>query len=84
MESGKASSEAVRSKNIRGRRSGPAAELDLGERRMVWMIVGLIVTSLMPSREGLIRGGNGGLMPLSICNPCCPQSILLMIQLEKQ
>ena len=84
MESGKASSEAVCLKNIGGRRSGPTAELDLRERRMVRMIVGLIVTSLMPSREGLIRGGNVGLMPLSICNPCCPQSMLLMIQLEEQ
>ena len=68
MESGKASSEAVCLKNIGGRQSGPAAELDLSERRMVRMIVGLIVTSLMPSCEGLIRGGNGGLMPLSRVN----------------
>ena len=68
IESGNASSQAVCLKNIGGRRSGPAAELDLSFRSKIRMIIGLILMSWMPSQTGLIRVGNVGFTPLSMVN----------------
>ena len=65
IESGKVSSEAVCLKNIGGRRSGPAAELDLSLLSEARTIVGVILISLRPGFAGPVRAGKDGVCPLS-------------------